>query len=232
MDTVLDHSPVSAFTVDLEDRMTAWNAAAALYFDVPAATALGGRFRDLDISYLVPGLRAAVEAMKREAGTDVVSLGTVRFVRRTGVAAAAAFTVAPIVRSGVLVGICVWAEDRVDRQGLEATIVLLSGQLTGLAGEHEELQTLNEELRTSQEQLQEVCAELERANDPLVGSAETGGRGVGLDGAERGLARDNSILRNELGELRSTHAALLGTLRQLQAANRRLRERLKMPLSA
>ena len=231
MDTVLGHSPVSAFTLDLEDRMTAWNVAAARYFDLPAATALGGRFRDLDISYRVPGLRAAVEAMKRQAGTDVVSLGTVRFVRRTGAAAEAAFTVAPIVRSGVLVGICVWAEDRADHQGLEATIATLSGQLTGLAGEHEQLETLNEELRTSQEQLHELSVELERANDALASAASTGpGGGQGRGGPA--LVRDNALLRSERGELRSTHVALLVTLRRLQAANRRLRERLKPPPSA
>ena len=85
-----DHSPIVAFTIDLADRITTWNAAAARYFDIPEPTARAGRFRDLDISYQVPGLRSAVEAMKLALAPAALSLGTVRFVRRTGEAAEAA----------------------------------------------------------------------------------------------------------------------------------------------
>lgn len=227
MHAVLDHSPIAAVTIDLADRITTWNAAAARYFDIPEATARAGRFRDLDISDQVPGLRSAVEAMKLASAPAALSLGTVRFVRRTGEAAEAVFAITPIYLSGGLVGICIciWTEDRAPRAALERTIETPSVELEGVSGEHEELQTINEELKTSQDQLQELCVELERASRGLVAGPPLGlaGGHAANDGT---LARDNALLRTELGELRSNHSALLGTLRDLQGANRRLRKRL------
>ena len=229
MHTVLDNSPISAFTIDLADRVTAWNAAAVRYFDVPKAMALAGGFRDLDISYRVPGLRAAVEAMKLVGAPDAVHLGVVKFMHRAGLPAEAVFTVTPISTSGELAGVCIWVEDRASSRGLEATIEALSSQLTALSGAHEELQTINEELKTSREELQELCVELERINGALVLQSRDTDRRAESDGPT--LARDNGLLRTELADLRGTHTALLATLRQLQGANRRLRERLRPPTS-
>ena len=231
MHTVLENSPISAFTIDLADRVTAWNAAAVRYFDVPKAMALAGGFRDLDISYLVPGLRAAVEAMKLVGAPDAVHLGAVKFVHRAGLPAEAVFTITPISQSGELAGVCIWVEDLASSRDLEATIEALSCQLNALSGAHEDLQTINEELRTSREQLQELCVELERANGALVLSpiSRDTDRRAGSDGPT--VARDNGLLRTELAELRDTHTSLLATLRQLQGENRRLRDRLRAPTS-
>ena len=213
MHAVLDHSPIAAFTIDLADRITTWNAAAARYFDIPEPTARAGRFRDLDISYQVPGLRSAVEAMKLAPAPAALSLGTVRFVRRTGEAAEAVFAITPISLSGGLVGICIWTEDRAPRAALETTIETLSVELEGVSGEHEELQTINEVLKTSQDQLQELCVELERASRPPDVHVPVGDdvhRHAGADvrgDALVALVQDSRLVLAVLRVLRDQHGA-------------------------
>ena len=62
--------PVAVMIVDLMDTILTWNIAAERLFDVPAGSALARKFRDLDVSYRVEGLRARIEEVKvHQTGT-------------------------------------------------------------------------------------------------------------------------------------------------------------------
>jgi CheY-like chemotaxis protein len=59
------HLPVGFAVIGAGDVVHAWNDIAARLLATPAAEAIGHRFVDLEVSYRVPGLRAAVEQAKR-----------------------------------------------------------------------------------------------------------------------------------------------------------------------
>src|SRR5262245_51471119 len=56
--------PVGFAVIGVGDVVTVWNTMAARLLNTAAETAVGHRFADLEVSYRVPGLRAAVEQVK------------------------------------------------------------------------------------------------------------------------------------------------------------------------
>src|ERR671915_336475 len=68
LDANLDASPLAVVRVDLEGRVTGWNTTAEHLLEVRAAEAVGRPFNELDPSYRLPGLQAAVEELTRRPG--------------------------------------------------------------------------------------------------------------------------------------------------------------------
>jgi two-component system CheB/CheR fusion protein len=60
----LDALPAATVIIDTTDTILVWNPAAELMFGIPAGAAVGRKFRDLDVSYRVEGLRARIEDVK------------------------------------------------------------------------------------------------------------------------------------------------------------------------
>src|SRR5262245_6456385 len=54
----LDALPSGVIVIDTSDTILTWNPAAEALFDIPVASAIARKFRDLDVSYRVEGLRA------------------------------------------------------------------------------------------------------------------------------------------------------------------------------
>src|SRR5207244_4753299 len=126
-----------------------WNAAAESMFEVPGANAVGRKFRDLDVSYRVEGLRARMEDVKARQAT--ARMDGVTFTRRSGDVVHAHITVAPLFESQRLVGVVVAADDATDHARIKE-------QRTRVAEQHataiEELQSTHGEPETTNEELQ------------------------------------------------------------------------------
>src|SRR5262245_45216728 len=60
----LEALPSAVMVVDAADTILTWNPAAESLFETPIANAVGRKFRDLDVSYRVEGLRARMEDVK------------------------------------------------------------------------------------------------------------------------------------------------------------------------
>ena len=57
--------PYPVMLIGLDDSVREWNEAASALYEIPADSALGHQFGDLDISYRAEGLRARIEDVKR-----------------------------------------------------------------------------------------------------------------------------------------------------------------------
>jgi signal transduction histidine kinase len=153
--------PFAAFVIRSDDRVSAWNDAAASLLGLPAAGALGRDFRDLAPSYRVAGLRGAVEAVKGGGGQrldDVVvpaedGDATVTFV-------AAPLPLASGDRAVIVVGQR-RDEVRTVTAQLNATADELRSAMRQKAEANEELRIANEELSAANEQLNVQLRELE-----------------------------------------------------------------------
>jgi two-component system CheB/CheR fusion protein len=163
----LEALPVAVMVIDMSDTIVTWNPAAEVLFEIPASSALGRKFRDLDVSYRVEGLRAQIEDVKaRHAGGRMENL---TFARRTGDTAHVDIAIAPLSEGPRLGGVLVCAEEATEHARLRE-------QMTRVAEQHataiEELQSTNEELETTNEELQSTNEELETTNEELQSTNE------------------------------------------------------------
>ncbi len=195
----LDALPAAVVVIDVNDTILSWNPGAEALLDIPTADALARKFRDLDISYRVEGLRARIEDVKARHAAS--RMDDVMFTRRNGEAVHTDITIAPLFEASRFVGVLVYA--------LEATEhARLKEQMSRIAEQHataiEELQSTNEELETTNEELQSTNEELETTVEELqVANAE-----LGTLNAELGERS------SELKRLDAYHLGLLNSMEQ------------------
>jgi signal transduction histidine kinase/CheY-like chemotaxis protein len=146
--------PLAACIVAPDDTVLACNAKAETLFAVGTGDVVGRHFRDQDVSYRVPGLRAAVERVK--AGGPAERLADVS-PSDASAGIVVALSVTPIGEEGRVAAVLVCAEDRSDVAALTAQVRILA----------EELQTTTEHMQQSNEELRTANAELVSMNDEL-----------------------------------------------------------------
>ena len=187
----LEAMPAAVMVVDASDTILVWNALAESMFETPVPNALGRKFRDLDVSYRVEGLRARVEDVKaRQTGAR---LADITFTRHNGEIVHANVTIAPLFDGHRLIGVLVSFEDATEYARLKE-------QMTRIAEQHataiEELQSTNEELKTTNEELQSTNEELETTVEELqAANAELAALNSELEDCGAELARLDSYHR-------------------------------------
>jgi two-component system, chemotaxis family, CheB/CheR fusion protein len=207
----LDVLPAAVMIIDMTDTILAWNPAAEALFDIAQAAALTRKFRDLDVSYRVEGLRARIEDVKARHAPAQMENAT--FGRRNGDTVHADISILPLVEAHRLVGVLVFAVEATEHARLK-------DQMGRIAEQHataiEELQSTNEELETTNEELQSTNEELETTNEELQSTNEELETTVEeLQAANTELGALNAELEgrtSELNRLESSHQALLNSL--------------------
>jgi two-component system CheB/CheR fusion protein len=193
---VVEALPTAIMVVDACDTIIIWNAAAEVMYDLPGEAALSRKFRDLDISYRVEGLRSRIEDVRSRH--IPARLEDVSFSRRSGEVVHVEISILPLLEGNRVMAVVVAAS--------EAEQIRLKEQMTRVAEQHatgiEELQSTNEELETTIEELQSTNEELETANEELQST--------------------NQELETTVAELQSTNQELETTVAELQAANTEL----------
>src|SRR5437867_1033380 len=209
----LDALPAAVVVIDVNDTILSWNPGAEALLDIPTADALARKFRDLDISYRVEGLRARIEDVKARHAAS--RMDDVMFTRRNGEAVHTDITIAPLFEASRFVGVLVYA--------LEATEhARLKEQMSRIAEQHataiEELQSTNEELETTNEELQSTNEELETTNEELQSTneeLETTVEELQVANAELGTLNAQLEARSsELKRLDAYHLGLLNSMEQ------------------
>ena len=208
----LDALPAAVMMIDTDDTLLSWNHAAEALFDIPAASALARKFRDLDISYRMEGLRARIEDAK--ARRAVSRMDDVTFTRRNGEVVHVDITIAPLFEASRLAGVLVYATEATEH-------VRLREQLSRIAEQHataiEELQSTNEELETTNEELQSTNEELETTNEELQSTNEELETTVEeLQAANSELGALNAELETRSFELKRLDAYHLGLLNSME----------------
>jgi two-component system, chemotaxis family, CheB/CheR fusion protein len=209
----LEALPAGVMVIDMSDIILSWNPAAEVLFDVPTADALGRKFRDLDVSYRVEGLRGRIEDVKVRHASSRMEDAT--FPRRNGDVVHADITIAPLFEAHRLIGVLVYASEATDHARLKA-------QMTRVAEQHataiEELQSTNEELETTNEELQSTNEELETTNEELQSTNEELETTVEeLQAANTELGALNMELESrgaELKQLNAYHHSMLNSMEQ------------------
>jgi two-component system CheB/CheR fusion protein len=207
----LEALPAAVMVIDTTDTILAWNLAAAGMFDILAANAITRKFRDLDVSYRVEGLRARIEDIK--ARHTPAKMENVTFSRRNGETVHTDIFIIPLFEAYRLIGILVFAVEATEHARLKE-------QMSRIAEQHataiEELQSTNEELETTNEELQSTNEELETTNEELQSTNEELETTVEeLQAANTELAALNSELEGRTGELNQLdafHRSLLNSL--------------------
>jgi len=206
---IVDALPSAVMVIDPGDTVLTWNAAAETLYDTPADSAIGRKFRDLDISYRVEGLRSRIEEVK--ATHARARLQDVSFPRRSGETVHVTLVVSPLYdERRRLSGVVVAADDVTDQARLRDEVGRISEQS---ATANEELQSTNEELETTNEELQSTNEELETTNEELQSTNEELETTVEeLQSINAELATINSELEKrtaELNELALFHSGVL-----------------------
>jgi signal transduction histidine kinase/CheY-like chemotaxis protein len=158
--------PLAACLIASDDTVLAWNAKAETLFGVSAGDAIRRRFKDLDISFRVTGLRAAVERVK--AGGPAESLSGVALPDASP-GTTVTLSVAPVADKGRPPAVLVCVEDRSDVIALTAQVKVLSEDLQTTT---EQMEQTNEELHTANEELLSMNDELEARVAELGDAAE------------------------------------------------------------
>jgi len=202
-----DVLPAAVMILDTMDTVLAWNTAAESLFETPAASAVARKFRDLDVSYRVEGLRARIEDVKARRAPG--RMDTVTFPRRGGDPVQADITIQPLFEGAHLTGIVVFALEASEHARLKE-------QMNRVAEQHataiEELQSTNEELETTNEELQSTNEELETTNEELQSTNEE------LETTVEELQAANT----ELGTLNTELESRTAELNRLDAYHRSL----------
>jgi two-component system, chemotaxis family, CheB/CheR fusion protein len=163
----LEALPAAVLVIDISDTIVTWNPAAEAMFDISVASAFASKFRDLDVSYRVEGLRARIEDVKARHAPSRID--DVTFTRRSGDLVHADVTIAPLFEGYRLIGVLVYAVEATEHARLKE-------QMARIAEQHataiEELQSTNEELETTNEELQSTNEELETTNEELQSTNE------------------------------------------------------------
>jgi two-component system, chemotaxis family, CheB/CheR fusion protein len=207
----LEALPAAVMVVDAGDSILTWNPAAEALFEIPIANAVGRKFRDLDVSYRVEGLRARMEEVK--ARQTAARIEDVTFTRRGGDVVHATVTIAPLFEAYRFIGVLVSVDDMTH-------LAHLKEQMTRIAEQHataiEELQSTNEELETTNEELQSTNEELETTNEELQSTNEELETTVEeLQAANAELAALNTELEErgaELARLDGYHRGVVDSL--------------------
>jgi PAS domain S-box-containing protein len=121
-----------------------WNPAAERLFEEPADGALGRKFRDLDISYRIDGLRARIEEV-RTTQTHA-QMQDVVFTRRAGDTMHVSVRIAPLF----------------DERRRPTGVMISVHDMSNVSQLREELDRLAEQSATANEELQSTNEELER----------------------------------------------------------------------
>jgi two-component system, chemotaxis family, CheB/CheR fusion protein len=207
----LDVLPAAVMIIDTTDTILAWNPAAEALFDIPPAAALGRKFRDLDVSYRVEGLRARIEDVKARHAPAKIENAT--FSRRNGDAVHSDISILPILEAHRLVGVLVFAVEATEHARLKDQMACIAEQhataIEELQSTNEELETTNEELQSTNEELETTNEELQSTNEELETTVEE------LQAANTELGALNAELEGrtaELNRLDSSHQALLNSL--------------------
>jgi two-component system, chemotaxis family, CheB/CheR fusion protein len=207
----LEALPAAVMTIDASDTILAWNVAAEALFEVPVSAAVARKFRDLDVSYRVEGLRARIEEVKARHSPS--KMDNAIFLRRNGETVHADIWIVPIFEAYRMIGILVFAMEATEHARLKE-------QMTRIAEQHataiEELQSTNEELETTNEELQSTNEELETTNEELQSTNEELETTIEeLQAANTELGALNAELEGRTGELNrldSFHRSLLNSL--------------------
>jgi len=209
----LEALPAAAMVIDMADTILTWNPGAEQLFDIPTGNALARKFRDLDVSYRVEGLRARIEEVK--ARHTALRMENTTFARRDGTPVHADIAISPLFEGTHLLGVVVF--------GVEATeYARLKEQMTRVAEQHataiEELQSTNEELETTNEELQSTNEELETTNEELQSTNEELETTVEeLQAANAELGTLNNELESRTAELNRVdgrHQSIINSLEQ------------------
>jgi two-component system CheB/CheR fusion protein len=171
LERLLEALPSAVMYIDPADNVLAWNPAAESLFDIPGENAMGRKFRDLDISYRIDGLRARVEEVK--SSNIPARVDHVAFRRRSGEAVHAEIAIIPIIEAGRLTAVAVYAFDATETAHVKEQMGRLAEQhataIEELQSTNEELETTNEELQSTNEELETTVEELQAANTELGG---------------------------------------------------------------
>ncbi|TMA82709.1 MAG: PAS domain-containing protein [Deltaproteobacteria bacterium] len=168
MGGILENIGSGLVVIDQAETIIVLNPAAEHLFEVPADGALGRKFRDLDVSYRIDGLRARIEEV-RTTQTHA-QMQDVVFARRAGDTMHVSIRIAPLFDERRRpTGIMMCVNDM-------RTVSQLRDELDRLAEQsataNEELQSTNEELETTNEELQSTNEELETTNEELQSTNE------------------------------------------------------------
>jgi two-component system CheB/CheR fusion protein len=164
---LLQALPSAVMFIDAADTVLVWNPAAESLFELAEDSALGRKFRDLDVSYRVEGLRARVEEVK--ASHIPARLDHVSFTRRSGGVAHVDLTIVPVIEDARLTAVAVYGVDATETAHMKEQMARITEQHAGAV---EELQSTNEELETTNEELQSTNEELETTNEELQSTNE------------------------------------------------------------
>jgi two-component system, chemotaxis family, CheB/CheR fusion protein len=207
----LEALPGSTLLIDTTDTILAWNPAAEALFDIPPAAAVARKFRDLDVSYRVEGLRARIEDVKSRHAAS--KMDNVTFSHRDGQSVCADIWVLPLVEGYRLIGILVFAMEATEHARLKEQMERIAEQhataIEELQSTNEELETTNEELQSTNEELETTNEELQSTNEELETTVEE------LQAANTELGTLNAELEGRTGELNrldALHRSLLNSL--------------------
>jgi two-component system CheB/CheR fusion protein len=180
----LEALPAAVMVIDATDTILAWNPAAEAMFDIPVASAVARKFRDLDVSYRVEGLRARIEDVKARHSASKMENAT--FSRRNGDTVHTDISILPLFEAYRLIGILVFAVEATEHARLKEQMSRVAEQhataIEELQSTNEELETTNEELQSTNEELETTVEELQAANTELATlNAELEGRTAELN---------------------------------------------------
>jgi two-component system, chemotaxis family, CheB/CheR fusion protein len=208
----LEALPAAVMVIDMTDTILSWNPAAEAMFDIPIASALARKFRDLDVSYRVEGLRARIEDVK--ARHAVSCMDDVSFTRRNGDVVHADVTISPLFEAYRLIGVLVYATEATEHARLKEQMARIAEQhataIEELQSTNEELETTNEELQSTNEELETTNEELQSTNEELETTNEE------LQAANSELGALNAELEGRSAELKRVDAYHLGLLNSME----------------
>ena len=166
----LDALPGAVMVIDTADTILTWNPAAEALFDIPASSAVARKFRDLDVSYRVEGLRVRIEDLKSRHAP--AKMEDVTFSRRNGAIVHSDISILPLLEAYRLIGILVFAVEATEHARLKEQMSRVAEQhataIEELQSTNEELETTNEELQSTNEELETTVEELQAANTELA----------------------------------------------------------------
>ncbi len=212
MQRALEALPAGVLVIDMSDTILSWNPAAEALFDIPVASALARKFRDLDVSYRVEGLRARIEDVKTRHSPN--RMEDVTFMRRNGDLVHADITIAPLFEGHRLIGVVVYAVEATEHARLKEQMARIAEQhataIEELQSTNEELETTNEELQSTNEELETTNEELQSTNEELETTVEE------LQAANAELGALNAELEGRSAELKRVDAYHLSLLNSME----------------
>jgi len=208
----LEALPAAVLVIDMSDTILTWNPAAEAMFDIPTASALARKFRDLDVSYRVEGLRARIEDVKVRHAAN--RMDDVTFTRRSGEMVHADITISPLFEAYRLIGVLVYAIEATEHARLKEQMARIAEQhataIEELQSTNEELETTNEELQSTNEELETTNEELQSTNEELETTVEE------LQAANSELGALNAELEGRSAELKRVDAYHQGLLNSME----------------